>query len=80
VHLSSIGHSIVGDGVYGRTAEGPITRQALHATRLSFEHPITGKALSFMCPLPEDFEMALAWYGLSYNNELEQRPFDSAAI
>ena len=45
-----------------------------------FTVTITGKALSFMCPLPEDFEMALAWYGLSYNNELEQRPFDSAAI
>lgn len=80
VHLSSIGHSIVGDGVYGRTAEGPIKRQALHATRLSFDHPITGKSLSFMCPIPEDFEMALAWYGLSYNGELEQRPFDSATI
>lgn len=75
VHLSSIGHAIIGDGMYGRTAEGPIKRQALHAIRLSFEHPVTGKTLSFMSDLPQDFDTALAWYGLRYNGELEQRPF-----
>lgn len=33
---------------------GTISRQALHATRLSFDHPVTGKHLSFDCPLPDD--------------------------
>ncbi len=65
VHLSSIGHPVVGDSVYGgskRTIETPemraavkkLTRQALHAGRLSFLHPVTGKEMSFESPLPQD--------------------------
>jgi 23S rRNA pseudouridine1911/1915/1917 synthase len=65
VHLSSIGHPVVGDSVYGgskRTVEAPamravlkkLTRQALHAGRLSFIHPVTGQEMSFVSPLPED--------------------------
>jgi 23S rRNA pseudouridine1911/1915/1917 synthase len=65
VHLSSIGHPVVGDSVYGgsrRTIETPeiravvkkLTRQALHAGRLSFIHPVTGQEMSFVSPLPED--------------------------
>jgi 23S rRNA pseudouridine1911/1915/1917 synthase len=65
VHLSSLGHPVVGDSVYGgskRTVENPalraelkrLTRQALHASRLSFLHPVTEEEMTFESPLPED--------------------------
>ena len=56
VHCAAIGHPIVGDRAYagGRPALG-MPRQALHAARLRFIHPITGKAMSFTAPWPEDF-------------------------
>jgi len=67
VHLTEIGHPVVGDGVYGgagrirtvgdpaaRAAMRALERQALHAWRLSFTHPETGEMLQFTSPLPED--------------------------
>ncbi len=61
VHLSYIGHPIVGDPLYGgRRPGGPrAERQMLHAWRLSFKHPITGARLSFEAPPPLDFEKLL---------------------
>ncbi len=59
VHLAARGHALVADEVYsGKPALG-MTRQALHATRLAFAHPISGEALSFEAAPPPDF--ALAW-------------------
>lgn len=62
VHLASIGHALLGDPVYGRTPAplGPIlkaldfNRQALHAARLGFIHPVTGNRLSFSSEIPAD--------------------------
>jgi 23S rRNA pseudouridine1911/1915/1917 synthase len=65
VHLSALGHPVAGDSVYGgskRAVETPalrtvlkkLPRQALHAGRLSFAHPVTGEEMSFESPLPED--------------------------
>ncbi len=62
VHMSSIGHSLLGDPVYGRTPARlrPIlnqlhfARQALHAAVLGFIHPVTGAALRFESKLPAD--------------------------
>ncbi len=79
VHMSCIGHSIVGDRMYGGgpiyrsqldghadRAEGPlITRQALHAHSIEFQHPRTGKIISLTAPFPEDFTNTLL--------ELQQR-------
>jgi tRNA pseudouridine32 synthase/23S rRNA pseudouridine746 synthase len=49
VHLQAIGHSILGDTLYqGRAA----ARLLLHASRLNFEHPITGSALHFLSEAP----------------------------
>jgi len=61
VHLASIGHPIVGDELYGGAKpHGPkAKRQMLHAWKLRFRHPRTGKELSFEAPLPEDFEELL---------------------
>jgi len=59
VHLTHLGHPIIGDLVYRRknmpSLEIKISRQMLHAYALGFVHPITGKNLSFSAPLPEDF-------------------------
>jgi 23S rRNA pseudouridine1911/1915/1917 synthase len=68
VHMASIGHPLLGDSVYGggfktkaarlsaaaRTALADLGRQALHASILGFEHPITGRRLRFESPLTED--------------------------
>ena len=73
VHMSSLGHPIVGDKMYGGgplyrsqlqghhdRAEGPlITRQALHAHTIEFRHPRTGKQMTLTAPLPKDFENTL---------------------
>jgi 23S rRNA pseudouridine1911/1915/1917 synthase len=42
-------------------------RQALHAFRLAFHHPVTGSALGFHAPLPADLRAALKEWGLRYN-------------
>jgi 23S rRNA pseudouridine1911/1915/1917 synthase len=67
VHLAHAGYPIVGDPVYGRRLAIPrgataglaealrgFRRQALHAARLEFEHPVTGRPLAFEAPLPAD--------------------------
>jgi 23S rRNA pseudouridine1911/1915/1917 synthase len=53
VHLSHIGHPIIGDDLYGGSRE-LINRQALHAIRLYFIHPISGKNIDVSSPLPAD--------------------------
>jgi 23S rRNA pseudouridine1911/1915/1917 synthase len=42
-------------------------RQALHAVRLAFSHPVTGEKLVFRAPLPQDLLSALQAWGLGYN-------------
>ncbi|MFO1406831.1 MAG: 23S rRNA pseudouridine(1911/1915/1917) synthase RluD [Steroidobacteraceae bacterium] len=67
VHLAHIGFPLVGDRVYGgrlalprgagealREALRAFPRQALHAARLEFEHPVTGKPVACAAPLPAD--------------------------
>ncbi len=73
VHLSSIGHPLLGDPLYGgrrgisslplvslRRALQGLKRQALHAAALGFVHPVTGERLLFTSPLPEDMAEVLA--------------------
>jgi 23S rRNA pseudouridine1911/1915/1917 synthase len=55
VHLASIGHPIEGDPVYGGRAKSTFKRQALHAWKLEFDHPRSGKPIAFEAPLPGDF-------------------------
>ncbi|MBC5808473.1 MAG: RNA pseudouridine synthase [Candidatus Eremiobacter antarcticus] len=58
VHLGAVGHPIVGDVVYGPAEPShDMPRQALHAARLSFAHPISGEPLAFTAAWPEDFAM-----------------------
>jgi 23S rRNA pseudouridine1911/1915/1917 synthase len=67
VHMAAAGHPLVADAVYGGAASAGMARQALHATQLAFVHPMTGEALRFHVPLPQDMRLALAEWGLSYN-------------
>ena len=53
VHMSYIGHSLIGDSLYGQKSD-LINRHALHCHKLSFIHPITKKQLEFVCNLPKD--------------------------
>ncbi len=56
VHFQYIGHPLPGDFLYHPDYR-LIKRQALHAAELSFAHPITGEALSFTVPVPEDMRI-----------------------
>jgi 23S rRNA pseudouridine1911/1915/1917 synthase len=68
VHLSAIGHPIVGDRTYGGVrhrmpaalrAVERLERPFLHSARLAFTHPREGTRLEFTCPLPEDLQSVL---------------------
>lgn len=68
VHMTHIGHALIGDPVYGRARSLPksgitavdraniagFSRQALHAEHLGFAHPVTGEMMTFSAPLPPD--------------------------
>jgi 23S rRNA pseudouridine1911/1915/1917 synthase len=70
VHLAHLGHPLLGDPVYGAGFKSKmarlappaqaclkdLSRQALHAARLGFVHPVTGERLNFTAPLPQDLE------------------------
>jgi 23S rRNA pseudouridine1911/1915/1917 synthase len=59
VHLQAIGHPVCGDPEYGTPGLLGLERQFLHATRLSFEHPVTGARVEVHSPLPLDLQSAL---------------------
>ena len=71
VHMAHIGHAIVGDPLYAgrqwrnlgdprvQTACRSFPRQALHARRLEFTHPVSGEEVSFEAPIPDDLEELL---------------------
>lgn len=70
VHMSHLGHSVIGDPLYGRTPLATmrslpeslrlliqaLTRQMLHARELHLMHPLTGEPLSFQAPWPHDMQ------------------------
>ena len=63
VHLSAIGHPVVGDDPYGQGRSLPgatVTRPFLHAYALAFDHPRTGERVSWTSELPEDLAVQLA--------------------
>jgi 23S rRNA pseudouridine1911/1915/1917 synthase len=62
VHLRAVGRPVAGDALYGATASRSrqlgLIRQALHARRLAFDHPVTGQRVDIAEPLPEDLAEA----------------------
>lgn len=67
VHMAFIGHPLVGDTLYGGAAAAGLTRQALHAFRLGFIHPVTGEPMEFRSAPPADLAQGLQAWGLDYN-------------
>ncbi|MBS0390250.1 MAG: RluA family pseudouridine synthase [Proteobacteria bacterium] len=67
VHMASMRHPLVADALYGGAVGGPMQRQALHAFRLAFTHPVTGQAMEFHAAPPQDMRQALDFWGLRYN-------------
>ena len=77
VHMAHVGHSLIGDPVYGgrrklnvkaigeagAEAAAAFSRQALHAATLGFEHPVTGEWIEFESDLPEDMQALLTALG-----------------
>ena len=75
VHMTTLGHPLVGDRTYGRLRPGRLKgldpavgerlaafpRQALHAYRLGFSHPISGQILTFQSDMPYDINMLLTY-------------------
>jgi len=67
VHMASLRHPLVADGLYGGALGGVLQRQALHAFRLAFQHPVTGQPMELRAPLPADMLQALDFWALGYN-------------
>ena len=59
VHMAALGHPLAGDWLYGTEDAALIPRPALHSFELWFTQPVTGEALHFTAPLPEDMERLL---------------------
>jgi 23S rRNA pseudouridine1911/1915/1917 synthase len=85
VHLSSIGHPVLGDPLYGRKGRPgairdpmlrecvkKINRQALHAHRLTFTHPRTEERVQFVAPIPQDMKDVLEWLRLQSSHGEEE--------
>lgn len=86
VHLAESGHPIVGDRVYGRAYPRPgsrpesetealrqITRHALHAFQIRFNHPDDGRPVKVVAPLPRDMRTLLdALFGEAWKDAVEQ--------
>lgn len=67
VHLAWLGHPLVADSLYGGSMTAGMQRQALHAFKLSFAHPVTGHPMVFTAETPRDFANAIDHWGLKYN-------------
>ncbi len=59
VHLAGLGHPVIGDKEYGST-KNPLQRLGLHASRLGFVHPVTGKKMAFEADAPAAFRKMFA--------------------
>ena len=70
VHMALLGHPLVSDELYGGAVAGGLQRQALHACRLAFVHPVTGAMMEFKSLPPPDLLTAMADLGLIYNQIL----------
>ena len=73
VHMTSIGHPLLGDFLYNPT-DDRMSRQALHAWHLSFTHPLTKEEMNLEAPIPED--MKKYWGGSYGSKEVLQKMLD----
>lgn len=90
-HMAEIGHPIIGDGKYGGSGQenlgdgwgaglgGAISKKLhLHARSLAFDHPVTGRRMNLVAPLPP--HMAATWDMLGWApSDVPADPFDEDA-
>jgi 23S rRNA pseudouridine1911/1915/1917 synthase len=81
VHLSSVGHPVVGDDTYGggggrRLMALPARRHFLHAAWLRFRHPVSGQAVDLRAALPEDLRRSLSAAASDPSLESHPDPLD----
>lgn len=62
-HITSLGHPLVGDDLYGGSRE-LVGRQCLHCAKMSFVHPISGESIIITVPMPEDMMLVKGYYSL----------------
>jgi 23S rRNA pseudouridine1911/1915/1917 synthase len=67
VHMAALGHPLVSDSLYGGGVVAGLNRQALHARRLAFKHPVTAESMEFISHPPMDIIAVIASLGLRYN-------------
>ena len=67
VHMASLRHALVADGVYGGLPDAGMERQALHALRLALVHPATGESIQWFAMPPPDMLQALQNWNIQYN-------------
>ena len=65
--MAFLGHPLVSDELYGGAVGLDLNRQALHACRLAFIHPVTGNFMEFSLVPPPDLQSAIDFLGLRYN-------------
>jgi 23S rRNA pseudouridine1911/1915/1917 synthase len=65
VHLAARGHPLVADALYGGAPALGLDRQALHAARLGFSHPASGRQMAFESLPPADLRRALVALGVA---------------
>ncbi|GAB1341593.1 RluA family pseudouridine synthase [Gemmatimonas sp.] len=81
IHLSSVGHPVIGDDTYGggggrKLAALPPRRHFLHAAWLRFKHPVSGAVIDLRSPLPADLRLSLATLGEMPELATHQDPLD----
>ncbi|MEG0974703.1 MAG: RluA family pseudouridine synthase [Comamonas sp.] len=67
VHMASLHHPLLADALYGGVPAAGMERQALHALRLAFVHPVTGEAMSWFALPPSDMLRAMENLDIRYN-------------
>lgn len=72
VHFAALGHPLLGDTAYGGPGDA-ISRQALHAWRIHFHHPDTGKEIHIEAPIPEDMHHLIGSDIVSRETFIEER-------
>ena len=55
VHMQAVGHSLIGDSLYGSSSPF-INRQALHAYKVMFFHPVSNQPVTYIAPIPQDMQ------------------------
>ena len=59
VHMKYLGHPVIGDPLYGGLADEKEPRLALHAWKIEFLHPKTGKIMKFESPIPKEMKVMI---------------------